>query len=370
MTKSAISALLVGLSLLACSAGQGVATGESEIGTRPPRAWTPSPPKDGNLRIATFNIRNFPVDVMGAPPGSATDGGATDGGATDTAAAPDTDTRPHLVRRQEDTDIGMLVDLLDRLDFDVLAVQEINDTERFDAALAELGARHGRTYDSTYSLAWDHPQHVGLVVRTDHARIEAPQVHGEIATRPTMRAGLSARITSTRPGGVDFGILVLHLASGDTSGRATLRAEQASHAAEVVAARQAEFGDDDFVVVGDMNTAREEREFPGLDAAMAGAGGGGGGKASGLTRQATELGCTSYYVKGPNVPLLEPAWIDQVYLASMTERDSSVPVTAGAHCYERSCRPFESDAKDTGTSYWGVSDHCPVYFEITDEDRD
>lgn len=47
-----------------------------------------------------------------------------------------------------------------------------------------------------------------------------------------------------------------------------------------------------------------------------------------------------------------------------------VPLRVGAHCFERACQAFESDAKESGTSYWGVSDHCPVYFEIADEDRD
>jgi hypothetical protein len=62
--------------------------------------------------------------------------------------------------------------------------------------------------------------------------------------------------------------------------------------------------------------------------------------------------------------------IDHVYTASLAERDRSVPLTAGAHCAERSCKPFESASAESGTSYWGVSDHCPVYFEIADEDRD
>jgi hypothetical protein len=54
----------------------------------------------------------------------------------------------------------------------------------------------------------------------------------------------------------------------------------------------------------------------------------------------------------------------------MDERDTTVPVTVGAHCFERSCQPFESDSAEHGTSYWSVSDHCPVYFEIADVDRD
>jgi len=345
-------------SVVACSPSTEAGASESDLGTRPPRAWSPGPPKAGNLRIAEYNIRNFPNDVMGA----ADAGAASDAGDAGEAAAPDRDTRPPLVRKQSDTDETALLDILEKLDFDVLAVEEINDTARFDDVLARLGTRTGRAYQSVYSLAWDHPQHTGIIVRKDRLRIESPKVHGEIATRPTMRAGLSARIVSTKPGGVDFGMLVLHLASGDSVGRATFRAEQARFAGRAVAERQAELGDRDFVVVGDMNTAREAQELPAFDTAM--------GETSGLTRQVSDLACSTYYTKGPQNPVLQPSYIDNVYFASMEEHDTSVPVTVGAHCFERSCQPFESDSAEHGTSYWSVSDHCPVYFEIADVDRD
>jgi len=350
---------LAAAALAACGTSSETSASESEIGTKPPRAWAPSPPKAGNLRIAEYNIRNFPSDTMS----EASDAGAASDGAADAGASvPDRDTRAPLVRKQTETDIPALVDLLEKLDFDVLAVEEINDTQRFDAVLAQLGARTGRAYQSVYSLDWDHPQHTGIVVRKDHLRIESPKVHGEIATRPTMRAGLSARIVSTKEGGVDFGLLVLHLASGDSAGRAALRAEQAKFAGQVVAERQAELGDRDFIVVGDMNTARGPQELPAFDQALAGT--------SGLARQEPDLACSTYYTKGPTNPVLQPSYIDNVYFASMDERDVSVPVTVGAHCYERSCQPFESDSAEHGTSYWTVSDHCPVYFEIADTDRD
>ena len=355
MRRLATSLLL--LCAAACASTAATSSTEDEVGSRPDRAWTPAAPKQGNLRIATWNVRNFPKDVMGG-----TDAGSD--GSAEASTAPDRDTRPlPLVRKQEETDEALLVDLLDRLDFDVLALQEINDTARFDAVLARLGQKNGRAYQSVYSLDWDHPQHVGLVVRRDHARLEDSKVHPEVATRPTMRAALTARVVSTKQGGVDFGILVVPLASGDTGGRATLRATQAAEAAKVVAARQTAWGDKDFVVVGDMNTARDDQELPGFEAAFA-------TNETALSRAKPESTCSTYYTKGPTNPLLEPSYIDHVFLASMDERDRAIPVTAGAHCFERACAPFESDSKDHGTSYWSVSDHCPIYFEVADTDRD
>jgi endonuclease/exonuclease/phosphatase family metal-dependent hydrolase len=357
MRVSAVAAALLltalsGVVGFGCAADDSAETSESEIGTRPPKQWTPSAKKAGNLRIATYNIRNFPKDTMGQPDGGA-DGGAVEEPTPDPTA---------LIRKQNETDLALAVEILDKLDFDVLAVQEINDPKAFDALLERLGRKNGHRYQSAYSTEYPHSQNTGIVVRADHARIESPKVHAEGATRPTMRAGFSARILSTKEGGADFGMLVLHLASGDSGGRAKLRAEQAAFAAKVVADRKSEMGDQDFVVVGDFNTAGHEKEMPSFDVAI-------GQAESGLSRQENESACTTYYTKGKD-PLLQPSWIDHVYTSSLAERDLSVPIVSGAHCAERSCQPFESSGPESGTSYWGVSDHCPVYFEIADEDRD
>ena len=346
------ASLLIAAVGFGCAAEDQTQTGESEIGTRPPKQWTPSTKKTGNLRIATYNIRNFPKDVMGEP----------DGGADAGAAAEEPETTTSLARTQKETDLALAVEILDKLDFDVLAVQEINDPAAFEDLLGRLGNKNGHRYEAKFSTDWPHVQHTGIVVRADRARIEAPKIHADVATRPTMRAGFSARIVSTKEGGADFGLLVLHLASGDSAGRAKLRAEQASFAAKAVAERKGEMVDDDFIVVGDFNTALQEKEMPNFDTVMAGA-------ESGLARQENASACTTYYTKGKD-PLLQPSWIDHVYVSSLAERDTSVPITAGAHCAERSCQPFESSGPESGTSYWGVSDHCPVYFEIVDQDRD
>lgn len=337
-----------------CAAEADPQTSESEIGTRPPKQWTPSAKKTGNLRIATYNIRNFPKDTMGQA-----DGGADGGAAPAEEAEPDP---TMLVRKRNETDLELAVEILDKLDFDVLAVQEINDPRAFEELLARLGRKNGHRYEAKFSTEYPHAQNTGIVVRADRARIESPKVHAEIATRPTMRAGFSARIVSAKEGGADFGMLVLHLASGDSGGREKLRATQAGFAAKVVADLKSEWRDEDFVVVGDFNTAGHEEELRAFDPAIAQSG-------SGLTRQKNESACTTYHTKGKD-PLLVPSWIDHVYTSSFAERDTSVPIVSGAHCAERSCQPFESSGPESGTSYWGVSDHCPVYFEIADQDRD
>jgi len=366
------SPLAVAAALIAVAAGCGEGSEPSSesagqaVGTVPDRAWTPAAVGAGNLRIATYNVRNFPKDEMEAADASASPGVGAEVPEEDSRPAgqgPGADRPAPLVRKQRETDEAMLLGILEKLDFDVLALQEVHDTARFDTLLARLGDRTGRAYAAVYSHGWAHPQHLGLVVRADRLRIVRSAVHPDVATRATLRAGFSARVESVRAGGVDFGVMVLHLASGDTASRATLRAEQATAVAKAVAAEIEATGDHDFVVLGDMNTARAERELPAFEAAMASA-------ASGLARAEPASACSTYFTKSPQNPLLSPSFIDHVFLGSMAERDTAVPLASGAHCAERACQPFESDSAQNGTSYWSVSDHCPVYFEIADRDLD
>jgi endonuclease/exonuclease/phosphatase family metal-dependent hydrolase len=327
------------LLLAALGCGEDFVVGdEQNQATRPPRAWSAEPVKEGNLRVVTLNIRNYPA-------------------VEDEAAAPNERTSPS-------TDEGMLLDLLAELDFDVLAVEEVRDPARFEGLLAELAERTGSPgYTSAFAANTlsGNEQRVGIVVRSEKLALGDVVEHAEIDVKGTLRSGLSARVTSTRDGGADFGVLVLHLASGDSVKRATLRTEQAKAASSVVATAAASAGDQDFIVLGDLNTAREEQEYPALDEAFA--------SAAALTRLDNEGACTSYYVKN-KLGALHPSLLDQVYVSSLEELDQDVPLRAGAHCFERSCQPFESDGPDTGTTYWGVSDHCPVYFEIQDADAD
>ena len=305
-------------------------------------SWSPAPVREGNLRIATFNIRNFPsVSLL------------------DPTQPPDA-TPPISYLR--DTDRTALLAVLDTLSFDVLAVQEILDAEALGALIDELGAKQNKRYAWAFSEnAAGNPQHIGIIVDSDKLSLEDVREHTEIDVSGTLRPGLSARIASD--GGIDFSVMVLHLASGDSGGRVELRAQQARQTASIVAAQRLERMDDDYLVLGDLNTAKEETEYPVIDEAFASA-------ESALTRQEHADPCTSYWIKRSTNPLVRPSTIDHVYAASLAERDVDVPIESGAHCAEYLCQAFESRDAQSGRSFYSVSDHCPVYFEVADEDRD
>ncbi len=339
--------------------GEAVESDVSFVATKPPRQWEVEPVREGNLRFATLNIRNFPSETFGLEAaGGAGQGGAGMGGSPVSGGAP-----AAPVRALDTTDQEMLLDLLEKLDFDVLAVQEIRDPASLDGVLRRLEERTGRTYASAYSTneLSGNDQRVGLLVDAGSVDLSDAKEHASIDVTGTLRAGLSARVVSRKEQGVDLSVLVLHLASGESVKRAGLRAQQAAAASAVAAELAASASDEDVMVLGDLNTAREEAEYGALDAAFA--------SSLPIERHDNPSGCTSYFVKN-KLGTLAPSTIDQVLTASLDELDSEVPIVSGAHCYERSCTPFESDGPETGTTYWGVSDHCPVYFELRDADLD
>jgi len=303
--------------------------------------WIPSTVREGNLRVVSFNIRNFP----------------------EMPVDPEAEPRPVPLSYQLRTDEEALLRVLLMLDFDVMAVQEIIDVALFQDVIARLSERTGRPYVAVLSEnANGNPQHLGVVVDSSKLHLAWTREHPEVDVRGTLRPGLSARIESLYEGGVDFGLMVLHLASGSSKKRAELRAEQAAVAAGIIAAEQAELGDDDYLVLGDLNTARLGEEFPHIDESFA--------AGAGMDRLPNASGCSSYWIKKATNPMLRVSWLDHVYLAAFDELDATVPVVSGAHCAERLCQQFESTDPASGSTFYNVSDHCPVYFEIADTDLD
>lgn len=314
------------------SAGDGAATRA---------AWQPAPKREGNLRVVTFNVRNFPrVEVVEGEP-----------------------VREAPVAYSLETDVEALLDLLEKLDFDVMALQEIRDTARFADVLAELGARTGRAYEHVFSEnANGNPQHIGIVVASDALALSDVEEHAELDVSGRLRPALRGRVTSTREGGVDFTIVVLHLAAGDSNKRVLLRQQQASLAASIVTSVAADTGDDDVIVLGDLNTAGGEEELVALDAML--------DASAQLARQDVAPGCSAYFLPSSSQPTAKPTWTDQVYARALAELDGDVPFVAGAHCAENACEIFQSSSPETGGTFYTVSDHCPVYGEVRDADDD
>ncbi len=297
----------------------------------------PSPPAKGNLRIVAWNVRNFPRDERPQYP--------------DLAFSRRTNTRD-------------LEEVLRGLGFDVLGVEEIRQPRRFRRVMREAVGEGAVAGVFTRSGGrWG--QHLGVMWRRERLRQEgeAREVFEVALGDPDLRPALAVRLRSTRPGGADFLVLEVHLRAAP-SGFET-RMGQYRAIARWVSAEVARSGDADVVVQGDFNTTGPPGgtvadELARADRILGSAG---------LRRLGNASGCSEYW-EGPGERdgVQVPALLDQVYLSGMEELDASVPLESWLHCARHRCRPFRSGPGNEDGTFWDVSDHCPLTFEVRDVD--
>jgi len=295
-----------------------------------------APPAEGNLRIVSWNVRNFPLDERPQDPDLA------------------------YSRR---TNICDLESVLGGLDADVLGLQEVNDTRRFppilrracsDRKMAVLFSTGGGRFGQHLAIAWD------------DASLELTREPVDIVTmafEPGMRPGFAAHLRSRRPGGVGFTIVVVHNESGPRAFANRRRQNRAL--AEWIGTWVEKTGDPDVVLLGDFNTTGSPRgglegELLSVDAIL--------GRAE-MRRLPNETGCSSYWEgSGERDGVQQPSLLDHVFLGGFASGAVTDPVRAWLHCARWQCSEFISRRGEEDGTFWDVSDHCPLTFEIRDRE--
>ncbi len=317
-------------------------TGSDERGVGPgvtEADLPPGPARAGNLRIVAWNVRNFPRDERPQYPNLS------------------------YSRLTNTTDLEVV---LAGLRFDILGVEEIRQPRTFrrlvDDAIGE-GVVAGAF--SRKGGRWG--QHVGILWNRGRLRQEgtAEEIDSVTLGSPDLRPALAVRLRSTRSGGLDLTVVQVHLRAAP-SGYDT-RIEQYRALAAWVERKIATSGDDDVVVQGDFNTTGSgggtvDEELARADAILGGAG---------LRRVPNQRGCSEYW-EGPGRRdgVQVPSLLDQVYVSGLEELDEAVPLLSWLHCAREGCRPFVSLPSHEDGTFWDVSDHCPLTFEVRDVDID
>jgi hypothetical protein len=289
----------------------------------------PGPPAAGNLRFAHFNLRNFPLDER-----------------------PQT---PELGYSRR-TNICDLEDVLAGLEAQVLGFVEVCDTRRFPPILRRAGG--GRPMRILFSRgAGQGGQHLAVAWDGDAFElVEGPIEIREIVVKPGLRPGLAVRLRSKTTPELDFTVVEVHLDSGIDDLR--YRLEQVRLLANWIEGWVEESGDPDLVLQGDFNTMGGREVSPAdelcrIDGILAEAG---------LERLANATGCTQYW-EGPGQDdgRFESSLLDQVYLSGL---DATGPARSWLHCERLQCGDLFSRAGDEDGTFFDVSDHCPVTFEV------
>lgn len=264
----------------------------------------------GRLRVATWNLRNFP---------------------------------------DKGQDTTRLQARLHGLGADLIAVQEVRDAAvlrammpGWELVLSEAGGRGGQRLGFLYDPAV-------------FELVGAPREHPELAMGGAVRPGLSGYLR-VRDGGPDFHVMVVHLKA--RSDGYALRREQWRVLAEIV--EEIARSDGDVIVLGDFNATGPPRGAPGdelaqLDARLGGVG---------LQRVGNEVGCTVYWDGGRRDAWHEPSQLDLVWVADFKEGGAGARAVPLLHCARHACAAFRSTGTYPERDYADVSDHCPVIVDF------
>jgi len=291
----------------------------------PPRA-TPE-----NVRVALWNVRNFPLD-----------------------------------RRPQDPDLGYsrrtniadLEDALRGVDADVIGFEEITDPHGFSDLLK--GAGGTREYQIRFgSRGGPHGQKVGLA--WDDARIEmigAPEEIPGVALTDRYKPALVVAFRFRQDPAVEFTVIQVHLAASPRG--YSYRRQQYQALADWINANAMGMQRSNLVVQGDFNVTgweggsyAEERDL--LDSLMQGAG---------MRRLPNATGCSEYWEGGGRWDGVQvPAMLDLVYVKGFQDRQLTSP-RSWLHCKRAGCAELISIAGKEDATFWDVSDHCPVTYEI------
>ncbi|MBB4660207.1 endonuclease/exonuclease/phosphatase family protein [Parvularcula dongshanensis] len=296
---------------------------------------------DGELRLATWNIRWFPD---GTP------------------------------REDAGTDLGWLACTLAFLDADVIALQEIKTTAASDVAWAVVTDAFrdyagGEWQVDLQDCGGEGQQHTGFLYDADRVRLERASDAWEMngaslgpidPCAGNLRPGRAAYVRSLTEGGADFSLVAVHLDSGRGEKDFRTRQEAYDRLDGLFSRLFASERDRDLIVMGDFNTMGADgimegpSEIEALSQIAA-------NEAPGFVLMPTDIPCTEYY-RG------QCGALDHIVVAAgIAEREARLVSVSGI-CAARNGERFPEASPPA--AYEVLSDHCPVVLDLADEDRD
>jgi endonuclease/exonuclease/phosphatase family metal-dependent hydrolase len=279
------------------------------------------------------------------------------------------DGKPGSAKAGAGTDVVWLACAIAFMRVDVLAIAEIKQGADAERALVTLLAELNRLTGGDWKVELDgcpraSSQRVGLLFDARRARLQHKSViaelnpHGE-PCRDQLRPGLLGYFRFG--GGLDLSIVATHLKSGSEERSFDLR--NRSFAAFTPAAERARAlgADADVLVLGDMNTMGCESCSPPISATaeLARASAQLDGAAVSFRRLNAYPACSHVFARGATL-------LDWAAASDLTELPKAGVLTVAGPCGELGC----SDLRAELPFHRRLSDHCPVYVDLHDQDLD
>lgn len=295
------------------------------------------------LRIGTWNIRWFP---LGAPPDQPED-------------------------FAEATDLDWITCVIQWMQIDVLAVQEILATPEATQALqtvtGNLTDKTGHTWkwyrqpcghldDHHIALLWNDSR-VSLTNFESLWEFNSKAGNGSNPCTYGLRPGQYAHVQSRTTNGVDFHLIAIHLKSGPTVFDVEERHKALNRIDQAIAPYLKQ--DQDVVILGDFNTMgagdwnSRDYEIKNLRRHLE-------KEKPGFSDLEPRPQC-SHYFRGRG------GWLDHILVPHNMKEITLKSTTVTGYCALTGCQRIRGDYP---SAYRQLSDHCPVVMEIQNTDQD
>ncbi len=251
-----------------------------------------------------------------------------------------------LPPKGDPTDIRALFRMLSRLDLELLAVEEIVDTQMFaDSARKYMGEQYVFVYAPSRGS-----QKVGFLYDSSKLKmIGAPTVYNDLLLKPDsyLRPAFRAYFKAI-PDGFDFHAIVTHLKASPRGWKQ--RQKQWRVLQRILQNLPRENGDGDIILMGDMNNSSKKREkefLPVMDQLGF----------YWVTRELNGMP-SNYWMADWKNKRIQASLIDQIFISG----DARVEYIEGSvHVGGMCASAFESYTNgDFPLYYEKISDHCPV----------
>lgn len=282
-----------------------------------------------SIRMATYNIRNFDYDVRSNTPTN----------------------KAHLVKTL--TEMGP----------DLLAVQEIHNTNEFKSMIKN---HFSEKYDAILSKCGGaHEQHLGFVYNTEKLKLLSFTEDMSTVSPGQQQQQDQFCYTGSRPlaiaqfkrisnNEVYVGIAV-HLKSGGQDQSINKRFKQLESIAKIVDNYRNQ-GLKNIIIMGDFNSTeyilknKNYKRFVQTIEKME------------LKDTTKDLACSAYWWGGTNDYTQYPSTLDHIIVSEEISKSITMKPQAYGHCKMLKCQSTLEG--DMGISFDEVSDHCPILTEI------
>ncbi len=279
------------------------------------------------IKLATYNIRNFDYDVRSNTP----------------------------------TNKSQLVKTIKSINPDLMAVQEINNSyefahmiydqfqSKYDVALSICGGAH----DQKLGFIFDKDK-IELLDFDEDGRISIPKDPSSTGCGQGSRP-LAIGFFKNKQTNKKFVAIAVHLKSGGRNRSITKRFNQL----ELISVKLSELraqGHNNFIIMGDFNSTeyilkgKIHSKFTQTISNMK------------MIDSTKNLECTSYWWGGNNDRKQYPSSLDHILVSPELLSNKQVSANAHGHCQQLKCQITRES--QMGINFDEVSDHCPISTEI------